>query len=437
MKRKNKDFDNESNITVTVNNNEFVEEEQPLTNGKKDKNTHHNDEDVVIDMSDMRKERENEKKKKRLKRILIIMIIIAIGLAAYALRDHWIYKLEGIFDKKPEVVVNDGKTETGKFPISVNNNSVNVIGEINGLIYTADDSKIYLYNPSGKVYNTLDHGMQTPILNSTDDRILAFNSGGKIFKVFDKKQELYSKTVDSSIIYGKIANNGNVAILTENEKYPSSLTVYDKNGTIIYRWSSASRIMNVSFDKSGTGCFISTFTTVNGLINSVVNYVKFDSTETQMTSKKLDTLVIDTYENSNGDIWVVGDDKFYKLDNSGNIALEYEYTDQMISYTLNENAAAVTYKGYKSNSGIVAIFNADSDSDKPSVVNIENGLPKKLYSYGSTVFLLSQRSVDSFDLKGNQLATAYISSDYNDFVYYDNNIYFLSYRDINKTSFKN
>ena len=31
-----------------------------------------------------------------------IMIIIAIGLAAYALRDHWIYKLEGVFDKKPQ-----------------------------------------------------------------------------------------------------------------------------------------------------------------------------------------------------------------------------------------------------------------------------------------------------------------------------------------------
>ncbi|MGN1133675.1 MAG: DUF5711 family protein, partial [Oscillospiraceae bacterium] len=372
---KRKDIESKSNISL--NNNEFVEEEQPLPKGKKDKHIQQNDEDIVIDMSDMRKKRQNERNKKLLKKILIILIIIAIGFLAYVLRDHWIYKLEGIFDKKPDVVVNEGKTETGKFPISVNNNSVNIIGELNGLIYTADDSKIYLYNTNGSVYNTLEHGLQTPVLSSAGNRILAFNSGGKTFKVFDKKQELYSKSVDSSILYGKIAKNGNVAIMTESEKYPSSMTVYDKNGTVIYRWSSANRIMNISFDKSGTGCFISTFTTENGIVKSVVHYIKFDSTEEKMTSKKLDTLVIDTLENSNGDIWAVGDDKFYKLDTDGNILLEYEYTDKMISYSINENAAAVTYKGYKSNCGTVAIFNADSDSDKPSVTNVDNGLPKK------------------------------------------------------------
>jgi hypothetical protein len=49
--------------------------------------------------------------------------------------------------------------------------------------------------------------------------------------------------------------------------------------------------------------------------------------------------------------------------------------------------------------------------------------------------LLSDSEIDSYDTTGNLLATAEASSEYVDFTYFNSNVYFLGYREINKIAF--
>ena len=448
----------------TAQNEEFEEDEQPLPKkeqrkmdklekklrkkqekldkkaqkeAEKYEDESDDDGDNIINMDDIRRERKKEKSKKRLKKLLIILIIISLGLVAYITRDKWVYKLEGILDRKPDIIVNDGETQKGNFPIALNSTSVNVIGMADNNVVTADDSQIYLYDKNGKKVDSFMHNLGSPVVSVAGRKILVFDIGGKSFKVYNKNGELYSKTVDDNIIYAKISDDGYTAIVTQTEKFPSSMSVYDNNGSEIYKWSSGQRIMNISFEDNTKGCYVSTFTSDNGLISSTVHHIRFDSTEEKMTSAKLDTLVIDTLENNNGDIWAVGDDRFYKLDDKGNIVLEYEYTDDLMSYALNEYCAAVAVNGISKGTASVALFDADSDEKSPKLATAENGTPKRLVCSGKKIMLLSDRAVDAFNLKGDCIATVAASSDYTNFVYFDDAVYFLGYREINKTEFKN
>lgn len=389
----------------------------------------------VIKMTDIRAARNKEKKKKRIKKLVIILIIAALAATAVLTKNMWVGKLEGILDKPHQIIVNDGKTDGKNFPVSRDSTSVNFISTVENYPVTADDSHVYVYNEDGTIYNTFVLNMISPVIKVADKRILVFDNGGKTFKVYSKKDEIYSKTIDQSILYAVLGDNSNVAVVTQTEKYPACLTVFDKNGSEIYRWSSGQRIMDVSFDDSGNGCYITTFSSVKGQIRSVVHHIKFNSSDESMTSQELDSLVIDTYENNNGDIWAVGSEKFYKLNKKGEILLEYEYTDDLVSYYLNDSSAAVVVNGTGNGSASVAIFDSDSDKEEPAMTSVSHGSPKRLFASGRKVLLLNENSIDAFDLNGNCLATAEIQNEYIDFVYINDSVYLLGYREINKIAF--
>lgn len=437
MKR-NDNYGRDDKYRITVTNSktdEFVEEDQPMPKMKSKKRK--NSDDDVINMMDIREARKKEKNKKRLKKAMIILVVVAFGVLAYLTRSKWVYKLEGIFDRKPNIIVNDGEKQKGNFPISINKSSANILCTLDNNIISADDTNIYIYDENGKKTNSFVHNLTSPIVRVADKRILVFDNGGNELKVYNKSDEIYTKTIDENILYAEICKNGYTAVITETEKYPSSLTVFDNNGDEIYRWSSGKRIIDISFNDSGNGCYITTFSSDDGLLQSVIYYVKFNSTEEKMKSEKLSTLVIDTYENSNGEIWAVGDDRFYKIDNDGKILLEYEYTDELKSYSLNKNIASVVVDGISKGSSYIAIFDADSDKIEPNVAISESGLPKKLITYGKKTMLLCDRAVEAFDSRGNCIATVEAEVDYTDFAYLNESVYFLGYKEINKTKFKN
>ena len=80
-----------------------------------------------------------------------------LGLMAYLTRGLWIGMLEGIFDRPHKVIVNDGKFESGNFPIVRNTSTVNFLDILNNDIVTADDSNIFIYGENGELINSFVH----------------------------------------------------------------------------------------------------------------------------------------------------------------------------------------------------------------------------------------------------------------------------------------
>ena len=390
-----------------------------------------------IKVTDIREIRKQKKQKKRIKNGIIIGVLAVFGISVYVTKDIWIPKLEGILDRPHETIVNDGKTEEGNFPIDLEDSSVNLISHIDNSMIKVDDNHIVLYNEDGTTAQTFTHNYAEPIIQVMGKRMLVYDLGGNSFELLNKKNQVYEKKVDNPIVMAALAENSNVAIVSQNEKYAGNITVYNENGSEIYTWSSGYRILDVQFTKNGDGCYISTFDSSGGQIKSVVHKVSFNSTDEIMTSKELDTLVLDITVNDNGDYWIVGDTKFYKLDKDGAVLLEYEYPGEMVSFDTSESGAAIAIKGLQKSAGSVALFKSESDKDCPdNVIYTNGGLPKKLAVEDDKIILLSDNTIDAYDISGNMLATAAVSSEYTDFTFFNDSVYFMSCREINKIVFK-
>ena len=378
-----------------------------------------------------------EKNKKLYKKIAAIAVVVAFGVGVYASRGVWVPKLEGILDRPHATIVNDGKKQSGNFPLTFDESSVNVIKQLSDGIVRVDDRNIAFYDESGNKISDNSHNFANPVVRTSGKRVLVYDNGGNSFRVLNKKGELLSKDIDQSILLAEIAPDSTVAVVTQTEKYAAVLTVYDSSGAEIYQWSSSRRILDISFDKDGSGCCISTFSSSGGALRSVVYYVTFDSTKEKMKSEQLETLAVAVQRNDNGDYWVVGDTCFYKLDSNGKILMQYEYPEELSDYALTDTTAAVAFDGIQRKTGTLAVFRSDSDGDKPdSVVYTQSGKPKKMTAENKKVILLGEDNIEAYDSAGNLLATAAVSSEYLDFVYLNDSVYFLGLHEINKIAFE-
>ncbi|MBQ6633163.1 MAG: hypothetical protein IJH80_03100 [Ruminococcus sp.] len=427
--------EDEASAVEPVSDDEEIEEKEEKPKKKKKKQD--GEKSGKAKVTDIRTARKKQKMKRRLKVLIALLIVVSFGLGVYLSRGYWVPKLEGILDRPHATIINDGKTVSGNFPITFDETAVNTISAFNDCIIKVDDNHIYFYDEAGEEISSLSHSFANPVVKTAGKRALVYDSGGNKLSVMNKKGELFTKEIEDPILLAQIGNNSNVAVVTQNDKYEAVMTVYDADGTLIYKWQSYKKVVDITFDDKGDGCFVTTFKSKNGLICSYLTYLKFDSEDEQMQSGVINDLVLDTMMNDNEDYWVVGAENFYKLDKDGNVLFTYEYNGQLIDFTLNKASAAVVVEGVGKGNGVLTIFRADSDSDNPnSVIYTEGGSPKKLHSSNGMTFLLKENSIDAYDKAGNLLATANVSSDYIDFAYLNDAVYFLDVRELNKISFK-
>lgn len=413
-----------------------AENGEKIKKSKKGNNSSKADKNGKNNNTDIKEIRRKEKNKKRLKKAAAFMVVIVFAAAAYGLRNLWIPELEGILDKPHDTIVNDGETAAGNFPLKVNENSVGEISSFNGYLVTLDDNGLCFYNEMGEEYNSFSHNYADPKLEIAEKRLLIYDNGGNSFKVVNKKSEFFEQKTDNTIIMAKIASNSYVAVVTQSDKYAAELTIYDNNGSVIYNWFSSSRILNVEFNNDATGCYVSTFGSDDGELKSTVKYILFNSTKVAMKSQPLDSIVFKVIENNDGDIWAIGDNKFFKLDKMGNVLLQYDYGSTLEDFDVNESCVCLVFKAAQRKTGEAVVFKASSDSQKPDkVMQIEGGYPKKTYVENEKIVILNDSKVEAYDFSGNLLATAEVSSEYVDFTFFNENIYFLGYREINKIAF--
>ena len=117
--------------------------------------------------------------------------------------------------------------------------------------------------------------------------------------------------------------------------------------------------------------------------------------------------------------------------------MQYEYPEELSDYALTDTTAAVAFDGIQRKTGTLAVFRSDSDGDKPdSIVYTQSGKPKKMTAENKKVILLGEDNIEAYDSAGNLLATAAVSSEYLDFVYLNDSVYFLGLHEINKIAFE-
>ena len=97
-----------------------------------------------------------------------------------------------------------------------------------------------VYSRSGKKLNSIQSGYARPALAAGKNRFVLYNRSGNELRVASRTQNLYTKQLENSIFLCAMADNGNLAVVTEDVSAMAELLIYNSNMEQVLSWSMSS-----------------------------------------------------------------------------------------------------------------------------------------------------------------------------------------------------
>jgi hypothetical protein len=377
-------------------------------------------------------------KNKNKNRLIIIWVVVAlllvIGILCFIFRTDIYRAYKKFSSSDTDIIVNSGELAEGNFPISIDNDDIDYQFSSMGKYFVMlSDTHMYIYSSDGSLKDTRQHDYSNSILKTSSKRALVYESGGKGLKVEGIRNTIYNKTMDNSIIFARINDEGYVAVVTSAEMYSCELTVYNEYGDEVYHRGCVDRIEDLCFTPNNDGCIVATVDALEGQIVSKVMYLNFTNQEETWTTEPLETLCLDMQLTKDGDILLFGDTKFAYYDMQGNQLGGYSYKNQLISGDCSQGSCAILFENEerrKTTMLLITDYNAT-----PLEIVVDNNI-KKIYVEDDFVYLLKNNSLETYDFNGNLLATSEVSDTYKDFVKIDDEVFLISYDRIDKIDYQ-
>lgn len=394
---------------------------------------------AVTDISMLRENRKKKKAKSFLKKLILILTAATAIIIAVLTKDLWYPKLEGILTKIP-VPENTAKLAEGYFPLSIEGGASYQIKVLGDDIVLVDDSHIFVHKRNGKLIFSEQHTFAKPIVTTGNKKALLYDLGGKSFGLYSKYKNIYSKFIDEPIFLARLGSNDYAAVVTKSDKYPSVLMVYDANGKNIFNYRSVSRIIDVTFNKDNSGCYITTVGVSGGPIVSKMLYYRFDSIDYDehgspkpvWETDNLETLALSVRLFGNDNIIVFGDTVCAYYDTNGNFINSYEYERKLVDYDSSGSIAAMIFVNEERRSSDIVIIDCEDET-----VN-EKSLDEEVLNIqvsGDNVYMHTRYGIESCTSSGETVSSVILDAEYDDFLRTEGYIYLLGYDEINRIDF--
>lgn len=381
---------------------------------------------------DMRKLRRKKKNKRILKKILTALAVALIVMCIYISRSLWLPGLEGVLEKNFWASGDVSEEEQEGFPIDISQKVNTLVGPMDDCLAIYSDTYLSTVDSDGReiLSSYLPYG--NPVLETVPKRALLYDMGGNSFAVISKKNEVFSKKMDNQILFAKIGSKGNVAVVTSTDKFPSYLTVYDKNGNEIYRWADGNYITAVAMSSSGNSCLVSSSYASKGSVRSAVTLLDFSKSEVAAKTKPVESLVLGVSYTSSGGFWAIGDNAFYRFSKSCDQEFSYNYSYDISGYAASEDICAVKFKSIDGKFSYLTVSAADGDNSTSEqafdeIINhIEINDDKVMVNTSSRLYMINKM--------GERLESAKLDAEYVSFTVRDGQVYLMSRRSIVKMS---
>lgn len=111
---------------------------------------------------------------------------------------------------------------------------------LTGSFVELGDEGCVVYSRSGKKLNSIQSGYARPALAVGRNRFVLYNRSGTELRVESRTQNLYTKQLENSIFLCALADNGNLAVVTEDQSAMAKLLIYNANMEQVLSWSMSS-----------------------------------------------------------------------------------------------------------------------------------------------------------------------------------------------------
>lgn len=392
---------------------------------------------AVTDISELRKKRQARKTKNLIIRIFIVLLICGAALIAVFTKDMWFPYLNGVVSSIPENVASDqssAELAEGRFPIKVEGGMGYQLMNMDSSLALLDDSKFHVYSADGKIMTEKQHTYANPILCVSGGKALIYDEGGRDFSLESKYKTIYSKTADDVIYLAKLSKSDYAAVVTKSDKFLAMLKVYNQNGDDVFTYYSYdSRIINVTFNDSSSGCVVTVLTAEGGQLMSKMIRFDFTDTEPKWISDAVPTLALDVRFTSDGGIIMVGDTMTAGFTSDGILLSQYTYSDPIADFDSNGSMTAIITENTDIRRTEMISFSG-SDCESP-VVTILGESAGKVFTDGSEAYILDGRGIEIYTADGTKNGAITLEDDYDDLCKSGKYIYLMGYDSINRIDF--
>ncbi len=347
--------------------------------------------------------RKNKRRRRMIRRVLLFVLLSAFIMVLYVNRELWIPKLEKIGQSQQFVQQSDGALVGNHFPLSIYGGASYQTGTIDDRLLILSDTYLYLYKADGSLEDARQHAYGSAMLQTAGNYALVYENGSARFRLETKSKTVYEKTSSDNIVFGRVSQDGMVALVTTSDTSACTLIVYNADGKAVYQRNCINQLVEVIFDTENGGCYAVSIRTKDGVLQSVVNSYDFRSEQPRWTSAPLDMMCVSVYNTKDGGVFVLGDVGCAYLDVGGAVRSTYTYPDSLVCADFCDDTAAILLRNEEKRTNTVALLK--KNSTEPVMINFDSTV-KDVAVDSNTVTVQTRTAIEVCDHNGQKIATA-------------------------------
>ncbi len=261
------------------------------------------------------------------------------------------------------------------------------------------------YNSAGKNIFTYQHGYEKPVLKDSASRFMLYSQGDVQYSVFNLDKKLISGEMKNSILAANISDNGYYAIATVSDSYTSEVTVFNNKNKMVYQWFCSDYIISdVVLSADGKTLAVAVFNADGGTYNSKIYILKYSSADPVKLIEYNDTMIYSLKEYNNSGFFAIFNNKADFISFKNYSVTNYSFEKDIIYSRGNgSNSIIVTGNDANTANNTVFVFNRKGNKQTEFQINFEIN---DIALYNKHIYILSDKKLYMFDIKGNQLGSA-------------------------------
>ena len=379
--------------------------------------------------------RRQKRLRKIVRRSVIFIVLAMLLLLVYQRRNSWIPKLETI-GSKHQSGRNDGALSDGEFPLMVYGGNGYQSGTVDGSLLVLSDTYLHIYDTAGRLESARQHTYGSAMLKTAGDFALIYESGGTRFRLETAVNTRYEHTVPDSIIFGRVASDGKVLLVTASDECACKLLVFNEKGQQVYERSCVEDLVTVSFNSDSSGCYAVSLRVQNGIMKSVVHAYSFTEKADLWSSQPLDMLVISVYNTNEGDLFLLGDTACCYMADGGTVKNTYTYPDTLVQGDSAGSQAVLLLHNDEKRTDTVVIFNGDAG--KPVTRTYDKTVKcVRMMPEDHSVIVQLRSEVQTLRADASVSKTAEITDSYDSFLKIGSYLFLNGYDRIDRLEYRN
>lgn len=366
--------------------------------------------------------RKKKKRRKIIRRILFSFFILCIGIGIFFIVEAISQNNSAHASDESQFPVNLKGVEA--ISLQATNRSLTVLGESNLYFYAADAEREF----------SVKHGFSNPVLEIGDNKAVTYDQGGHNIRIDTRSGELKEIETESQILFCKISSDGYLAVVTFEDRFNSSITIYNQDYEQIYRYKESNYYITGFDFINGQKGVLMTQTVSNGDFCTVVYGLDFHkSTETEFFTTELNGVVgYSVNAKQNGNIFITGNTGITVLNEKGDIESSYIYANEMRFLWDKENATILSLKNMLDpNETDIILMNDDGTVKVQTKIT---GTLLDLYCLNDKIVLLDKNNIYEYNFQLELVNTYPNQDNFYKIILFQNQIYGLSSESLNVVS---